>query len=62
MIARRLPNGNLRVPHFVRGPNGECGTTYRELTPADPEYESWLPFVLDELPPRRDPDKPLGES
>jgi hypothetical protein len=48
--AERLPNGNLLIPSRAEGP-GAIGDGKREITPADPEYADWLPFVKGEQNP-----------
>jgi hypothetical protein len=45
---RRLHNGNLLVPYCVTATNGTRVDGFREITPEDAEYETWLAKVTEE--------------
>ena len=46
MEPERLPNGNLLVPARAEA-EGVRGDGVREITPDDPEYARWLPWLPD---------------
>lgn len=41
---QRLPNGNLLIPVAVET-DGVLGDLMVEITPDDPQYIEWLPFL-----------------
>lgn len=47
MIPILLPNGNLLIPVRAEG-DDVVGDTWREITPADPDYEQWLAEIKDD--------------
>lgn len=49
MKIKMLSNGNLIIPVRVDsdGPQGQFGDTLKEITPEDPIYNQWLPFVTE---------------
>jgi hypothetical protein len=44
MKPQRLPNGNLLIPVAVET-DDVIGDVLIEVTPDDPQYEEWLPFL-----------------
>ena len=49
MEAIKLENGNLLIPKRAEDEEGKIiGDGMVEITPDDPDYKRWLPFVRDE--------------
>lgn len=59
MKPQRLPNGNLLIPVSVETDN-VIGDLLIEITPDDPRYEEWLPFLNTQWE-LQDPNAELAE-